>query len=291
MICAVRRKARNSPASSLSRSRPSKRIRPASGSISRSTSRLTVDLPQPDSPTSASVLPASTRKLTPSTAFTKARGVPNTERSATKCFTRPSTSSSAVMHTLVSRARCSARFALLRRAGTVPATGVRYGPGSAAHYAAERAAQCDASGARERGPSRHQPRQRRLGTARPVARTHRDHRRRRLDAYIADKGAARGESAARWERAHVRYHALDGREVRGLAVQARDRAEQADGVGMLWAREQLIHRRALDDLAGIHHRDLVADFGDHAEIVGDENNGRAARRLQLAHQIQNLCLQ
>jgi hypothetical protein len=30
------------------------------GSISRSTSRLTVDLPQPDSPTSASVLPAST---------------------------------------------------------------------------------------------------------------------------------------------------------------------------------------------------------------------------------------
>ena len=71
MICArggtraIRRR------SSARRSRPSKRILPASGSISRSTSRLTVDLPQPDLPTSASVLPARREKLTPSTALTK----------------------------------------------------------------------------------------------------------------------------------------------------------------------------------------------------------------------------
>jgi hypothetical protein len=70
MICASRRKARNAFAFNAPRSRPSKRTVPASGSISRSTSRLTVDLPQPDSPTSASVLPASTVKLTPSTALT-----------------------------------------------------------------------------------------------------------------------------------------------------------------------------------------------------------------------------
>ena len=43
-------------------SRPSKRTVPGVGSISRSTSRPTVDLPQPDSPTSASVSPASTVK-------------------------------------------------------------------------------------------------------------------------------------------------------------------------------------------------------------------------------------
>ena len=48
-----------------------------SGSIRRSTRRLTVDLPQPDSPTSASVSPASTWKLTPSTALTNAVGRPN----------------------------------------------------------------------------------------------------------------------------------------------------------------------------------------------------------------------
>ena len=77
----------------------------------------------------------------------------------------------------------------------------------------------------------------------------------------------------------------------GTAVEPRDRAEQADGVGMLRAGEQLVDRRALDDLAGIHHRDLVADFGDHAEIVGDQDDRRAARGLQLAHQIEDLRLQ
>src|SRR4051812_7422513 len=74
-------------------------------------------------------------------------------------------------------------------------------------------------------------------------------------------------------------------------VEPRDRAEQADGVGVLRRREQLVHRRALDDLAGIHHRDLVADFGDDAEIVGDQDDGGAAGRLQLAHQLEDLRLQ
>ncbi len=55
----------------------------------------------------------------------------------------------------VSRARCSASSALLRRTGTVPNTGVRYGPGSAAHRFAS-ATRCAASGARNHpiSPSR-----------------------------------------------------------------------------------------------------------------------------------------
>src|SRR3982074_2006501 len=44
--------------------------------------------------------------------------------------------------------RDAALLALLRRTGTVPNTGVLYGPGSAAHHA-EEAARCAASGARE----------------------------------------------------------------------------------------------------------------------------------------------
>src|SRR3954453_15069540 len=44
--------------------------------------------------------------------------------------------------------RAAAFFTLVRRAGTVPNAGVRYGPGSAAHHAAEEAARCAASGAR-----------------------------------------------------------------------------------------------------------------------------------------------
>ena len=79
--------------------------------------------------------------------------------------------------------------------------------------------------------------------------------------------------------------------MRGAAVEPRDRAEQADGVGMLRIGEELVDRRALDDFAGIHHRDLVADFGDHAEIVGDQNDRGAARGLQFAHQVEDLRLQ
>src|ERR1700712_5484930 len=50
--------------------------------------------------------------------------------------------------------RDAALFALLRRTGTVPNTGVRYGPGSAAHRSA-RATRCAASGARANAAPRH----------------------------------------------------------------------------------------------------------------------------------------
>ena len=217
------------------RSRPSKRTVPASGSISRSTSRLTVDLPQPDSPTSASVLPASTLKLTPSTALTKAVGRPNTERVGDEMLDQA--------------------FDLEQRGHDTSLS----------------------SGAlmqREAWPGL----------------THRE-RRRRGDADVADERAARGETAAGRRIGHVRHHAFDGGEMRGAAVEPRDRAEQADGVGMLRIGEELVDRRALDDLAGIHHRDLVADLGDHAEIVGDQDDRGAACGLQFAHQIEDLRLQ
>jgi hypothetical protein len=45
-------------------------------------SRATVDLPQPDSPTSPSVSPGSIARLTPSTAFSTARGFRSRTRSS-----------------------------------------------------------------------------------------------------------------------------------------------------------------------------------------------------------------
>ncbi len=60
---------------------------------------------------------------------------------------------------------------------------------------------------------------------------------------------------------------------------------------MLRIGEKLIDRCALDDLAGIHHCDLVADLGDHAEIVGDQDDCSAAGGLQFAHQVEDLRLQ
>jgi hypothetical protein len=65
-----RRKAFSAGACELRDVLPSKRTLPALGSISRSTSRAVVDLPQPLSPTSASVSPRFTVKETPSTART-----------------------------------------------------------------------------------------------------------------------------------------------------------------------------------------------------------------------------
>jgi hypothetical protein len=51
------------------------------------------------------------------------------------------------MNALSCPGRGAAFFMPLRRAGTVPSAGIRYGPGSAAHHAAS-AARCAASGER-----------------------------------------------------------------------------------------------------------------------------------------------
>jgi hypothetical protein len=63
-----RRNGRNCAAGRLSMRCPSSRTSPSVGVISRRTARPTVDLPQPDSPTSDSVSPRSMWNVTPSTA-------------------------------------------------------------------------------------------------------------------------------------------------------------------------------------------------------------------------------
>src|SRR5215471_13241259 len=72
---------------------PERRMLPAVGSISRSIVRPTVDLPQPDSPTSPSVSPASIVKLTPSTANTVPPARCSSPLRMGKCFLRSRTSS------------------------------------------------------------------------------------------------------------------------------------------------------------------------------------------------------
>ena len=51
---------------------------------------------------------------------------------------------------------------------------------------------------------------------------------------------------------------------------------------MLRGREQNLDRRIFDDLPGIHDRDMVANFGNDAEIVRDENDRDPDRRFQFA---------
>src|SRR5262245_29752636 len=71
-----------------SRTRPPT-MRPAGSGTRRTSDRHVTDLPEPDSPTSASVCPASSVKLTPSTALV-------TPRRVKKWVVRSSTSSSAI---------------------------------------------------------------------------------------------------------------------------------------------------------------------------------------------------
>ena len=74
--------------------RPANHNSPELGSISRRMQRPVVDLPQPDSPTTPSVSPFSTSKLTWSTAWTlptsRPRRPPFSRKSFTSSFTRKS---------------------------------------------------------------------------------------------------------------------------------------------------------------------------------------------------------
>ena len=59
---------------------------------------------------------------------------------------------------------------------------------------------------------------------------------------------------------------------------------------MLRIGEQRVDRRALDDLAGVHHHHLVGDLGDDAEIVGDDQHRHAEPALQVLQQVEDLRL-
>src|SRR5712671_5783189 len=88
MICMSRHSARSAALSSVVTFAPLNHTSPDVGSMSRRMQRPVVDLPQPDSPTSPKVSPASSSKLTPLTACTCSSPREKTPRLMTKFFTR-----------------------------------------------------------------------------------------------------------------------------------------------------------------------------------------------------------
>ena len=88
-------------------------------------------------------------------------------------------------------------------------------------------------------------------------------------------GAARIEGAARRDLGQPRHGAVDLGQPLGAHAEARDRAHQALGVGMLGVLDHVAHRADLGDAAGIHHRDAVGGLGDHAHVVGHQHHRRA----------------
>ena len=102
-------------------------------------------------------------------------------------------------------------------------------------------------------------------------------------------GAARVEGASRGQGREIGWLARD--RVQGLlAAELRHRAEQGARVRVLGGVEQLPHRRLLDDLAGVHHGDLVAHLRDDAQVVGHEDQGHARLALDVLEEVEVLRL-
>ncbi len=59
---------------------------------------------------------------------------------------------------------------------------------------------------------------------------------------------------------------------------------------MVGVAQDFIERSGFDQPAVTHHRDAVGDLGDHAHVVGDEQNRGAVVALQIADQRQDLLL-
>ena len=59
---------------------------------------------------------------------------------------------------------------------------------------------------------------------------------------------------------------------------------------MLGTIEQLPDRCPLDDLTGIHDRDVVAHLGDNTEVVRDQEDAHPQFFLEIAQEIENLRL-
>jgi len=86
------------------------------------------------------------------------------------------------------------------------------------------------------------------------------------------------------------HHAVDGGELVDAPIEPWNGAEETDSVGVLRGCEQHIDRRALDDLARVHDCDLVANLGDHSEIVGYENDRGIGGGLEVTHEVEDLRL-
>ena len=248
---------------------------PAVGSIRRSASFATVDLPQPDSPTRHNVSPALIVKLTSSTARTAATVRARNPRLSAKCLVRFSTSSSGacvmpklplllLLLPLPEGERVGVRGFLtpIARAAAPHPAALR--PTSPRRGKVKRPVRAPPRGTRPRGrPPRHGAAATRCGNARPQTCS----AQRRHDAgNFGEPPLARG------------------------AAKPRDRRHQAARIGVRRPIEQLEHRGFLDLAPGIHHDDARAGLGDDAEIVGDQDHGGAGAFLELEHQVEDLRL-
>ena len=76
----------------------------------------------------------------------------------------------------------------------------------------------------------------------------------------------------------------------GVVAQVGHGGEKAARIGVHGPSEEVADRAGFHDEAAIHDDDAVGDFGDDAEIVGDEDDGHAETLLQVPEQAEDLAL-
>ena len=215
---------------------PSSATSPAAGSTSPSIARASVDLPQPDSPTTPRISPRRHSSETPSTAR------------ATCAAPRKCTARSRDLHQRVAHVAAPSRHG---RCARPPATRPRA-----------------RSGRRTSCPGR------------DLA------QRRVVEAALGRVRAARAEAAALGQLAGSGGAAGDRRRqpARRRRSPAATRAA-ASCTGAAGSPKTVADRPRLDDPARVHDRDPVAGLGQHAEVVGDQDQRQAELLAQPLEQL------
>ena len=221
--------------------------------------REIVVLPQPDSPTRPSVSPSAIDSVTSLTACTRATSRSNSRPLLIGKKTRRCSTS-------ISGDAAPGVSAVAVGAGSTPCRGAFLGPARSPRAGPRAWRACP----RPRASS---------GRLWSGLSSRRDSSGGTLRAFAELVRAARPEVAALGPVGERRREPRDRRQaLRARAVEPGDRAEQAPGVGVLGVVEDLVERALLDDPAGVHDGDPVGDVGHDAEVVGDQDHGRARSR-------------
>ena len=115
-------------------------------------------------------------------------------------------------------------------------------------------------------------------------------------AAAVQRGSANGQRGANTQPAsglrRNRHLSFDRRQPAAArcSAQRRTRGQQPLAVGMRRPIQHAAHAAEFDELAGVHHRDVVAEPPHHAEIVADEQQADALLLPQPRQQAQDLRL-
>src|SRR5215831_16879889 len=91
----------------------------------------------------------------------------------------------------------------------------------------------------------------------------------------------------------VRYHAFNSVEPmleRQAGAEFWNRLKQPLRVGMLRIVEDIHRRTDLYNLTGVHYRNIVGNFGNHSEIMRNQNHGEVELFAKVVEKVEDLRL-